>query len=113
MRAVNINYKHTPSRKIKFFTDLLNSTIDERVTVLEFQVEIINNEIGNINDAISTINNDISIVNNDVETLQTVVRDLDEDIESQLTVISAEQVLQDERLFTLEENEEGKVGVFS
>ena len=38
------------------------------------------------------------------------MRDLNDDFESQLTVISAEQVLQDERLFTLEENEKGKIG---
>ena len=61
-----------------------------------------------ISNDITQINDNITVVNNDVTTL-TDVRDLDEDLESQLTVISAEQVLQDKfyRIFTLEQNEEG------
>ena len=99
---------NTSSDKITFFIELQNSTIEERVTILEFQVDNINNDINTINDEIIATNNDVTTLNNDVETLETEVRDLDEDLESQITVISAEQVLQDERLFTLEENEEGK-----
>ena len=95
---------------IVFLEQLMNTTIEERVAVLEFQVNTINDDISTINDAITTVNNDVSTLSDDVTTLETEVRDLDEDLESQLTVISGEQVLQDERLFTIEQNEEGKWG---
>ena len=86
---------------------LNDTTIEERVTVLEFQVGEIANDITQINDDMSAVNSDVTILTDDVSTLENDVRDLDEDLESQLTVISAEQVLQDDRIFTLEQNEEG------
>ena len=88
---------------------LNDTTIEERVTVLEFQVAGITDDITQINDDITAINSDVTTLTDDVSTLENDVRDLDEDLESQLTVISAEQVLQDDRIFTLEQNNEGAV----
>ena len=64
-------------------------------------------DITTINNDITTINGDITAINADVTTLRNYVTDLDEDIESQLTIISAEQVLQDERLLAIEEYDQG------
>ena len=64
-------------------------------------------DITTINTEIIVISDDITNINTDVETLEDEVIDLDEDVESQLTIIAAEQVLQDERLLAIEENDQG------
>ena len=88
-------------------TQLNDTTIEERVSVLEFQMSNVLEDITTINTDIIIINDDITNVNTDVDTLEDEVTDLDEDVESQLTIISAEQVLQDERLLAIEENDQG------
>ena len=97
----------TSNAQLKELELLNDTTIEERVTVLEFQVSTINNDITQINDDISLVNSDVTTLTDNVSTLENDVRDLDEDLESQLMVISAEQALQDDRIFTREQNEEG------
>ena len=86
-----------------------DTTIEERVTVLEFQMSNVLDDITIINTDITAIKEDITNINTDVETLEDEVTDLDEDVESQLTIIAAEQVLQDERLLAIEENDQGSI----
>ena len=48
-------------------------------------------DITAVNADITTINVDIIAINDDVTTLENNITDLDEDLESQLTIIAAEQ----------------------
>ena len=97
----------TPSDLFSEAKQLNDTTIEERVSVLEFQMSNVEEDVTTINTEIIVISDDITNINTDVETLEDEVTDLDEDVESQLTIIAAEQVLQDERLLAIEENDQG------
>ena len=90
-----------------------DTTIEERVAVLEFQMSTVFEDITAVNADITTINGDIMAISDDITTLEDDVTDLDEDLESQLTIIAAEQVLQDERLLAIEENDQGTFNPFT
>ena len=66
-----------------------------------------------ITNEITTINDEITNINTDVDTLENEITDLDDDVESHLTIIAAEQILQDERLLAIEENDQGCIFSFS
>ena len=72
---------------------LNDSTIEERVTILEFQVNI--------------LNTDVEFVNTE---LADQAEDLDR-IEGEIAILSADQVLQDERLLELEMDSDGKLNI--
>ena len=78
---MNVTCKSTPKSTGKIDVQL-NDTLEERVTVLEFQVAEITSDITEIVD-------DVNIV------------------EGEITVISAGQILQDERLLELEMDSDG------
>ena len=71
----------------------LNDTnLEERVAVLEFQME--------------NVQDDLIFVTSDVSNLGTELTDLEEDIESQITIIQADQTVQDQRLLDVEDEVE-------
>ena len=91
-------------------TAMNDTELEERVTVLEFQM-------ANVQADIATINSDVSVVTDDLTTLGSEVDDLEEDVEAQLTLleldiflIQSDQITQDERLQELEENMESVAG---
>ena len=65
-----------------------DTTIEERVTILEFQVADLDEDVTSLEDR--TLN-----------------------VEGELAVISAEQVLQDERILELEMDSDGLYSIFS
>ena len=72
---------------------LLNDTnLEERVAVLEFQME--------------NVQDDLIFVTSDVSNFGTELTDLEEDIESQITIIQADQTVQDQRLLDVEDEVE-------
>ena len=94
------NAKVIPDDVIKA-TSLQNDTnLEERVTLLEFQMAI--------------VQDDINIITSDVTNLDAALTDLDEDVEAQITIILADistiqsdQSVQDNRLLIIETDIEG------
>ena len=91
-------------------TALNDTELEERVSVLEFQMS-------NVQTDIVTINSDVTMVRDDLTTLDSEVDDLEEDVEAQLTLlesdiffIQSDQITQDERLQELEDNMESVAG---
>ena len=61
---------------------LLNDTMEERVSILEIQMETINSDVGNLESDLEAVENEV-------------------------TIISTEQIIQDERLLELEVDSDG------
>ena len=88
MAELKGNVLDTGSFKFEHEGRLNDTDLEERVTVLEFQMN-------NVNEKIVTINDDVSA-------LDVTITDLDKDVEEQITIIQADQVVEDERLLNVE-----------
>ena len=91
-------------------TTMNDTELEERVSILEFQMT-------NVQAEIVTINSDVTMVTDDLTTLDSEVDDLEGDVEAQLTLlesdiffIQSDQITQDERLQELEDNMESVAG---